>query len=159
MIATIRNCPGAASNACPWLWDRLAPGDSPAARRCGGCDRPVYLCATDAETAARARARQVIARETPTDAELGSHYSEIAPGLSLPLAWGPGTPEQEEARRRRSQEQAIDDAIRNAREASRDCPGCGYPVPNYRVACRVCGAVVGRLYDENGDLVWAGRPK
>src|SRR5689334_2334036 len=82
MIATIRNCPLATPGECPGLWDRLTPDEDPSARRCGRCDRPVYLCATDEETVAHARAGNVIARETPTDAELGTEYAEIAPGLT-----------------------------------------------------------------------------
>jgi hypothetical protein len=140
-------------------WDRLTPGEEPAGRRCGRCDRSAYLCATDEETVAHAKAGHVITRETPTDAELGTEYAEIAPGLARPLAWLPGTPEQEEARRRRAREQAIDDALRTVRYASRDCPGCSYPVPNYRVTCRVCGAVVGRVYGADGNLHWAGGPE
>ena len=151
MIATIRNCPSATPGECLCLWDRLTPGDGPLVRRCGHCDRLVYLCATDEETAACTRAGHVIARETPTDAELGTVFNEIAPGLALPEAWGPGTPEQEQARRRRTRELTIDDAIRAVRYSSRDCPGCHYPVPNYRLTCYVCGLQVGRVEAENGN--------
>jgi hypothetical protein len=119
----------------------------------------VYPCATDEETVAHARAGNAIARETPTCAELGTEYAEIALGLTLPEAWPPGTPEQEMARRRRARERAIDDAIRLVRYASRNCPGCHYPVPNYRVTCRICGFAVGRVYDEDGNLRWPGGPE
>ncbi|MGA2706284.1 MAG: hypothetical protein ABSH35_35075 [Isosphaeraceae bacterium] len=102
----------------------------------------MYLCATDEETVAHARAGNVIARETPTDAELGTEYAEIAPGLTLPLAWLPGTPEQEVVRLRRAREQAINDAIRLVRYASRGCPGVplsGAELPGDLPYLRVCG--------------------
>ena len=147
MNATIRNCPSATRRECQWFWNRLTPSETPSVRTCGGCDRPVYLCDTDEETSACARAGRVIARETPTDEELGSEFHEIAPGHKLPLAWMPGTPEQEQARHRRSREQRIDDAIGAVRYSSRDCPECHYPIPNYRRTCYVCGFLAGRVED------------
>jgi hypothetical protein len=148
MIATIRNCSSATCLECPLLWDRLIPGDSPTMRRCGNCDRSVHLCSTDEETVAHARAGHVIARETPTDAELGTEYAECAPGLFLPLAWGEPTPEQAAARGRRLREFAIDAALGAVRYASRDCPWCRYPVADYRVTCHVCRMAIGRVYDK-----------
>jgi hypothetical protein len=148
MIATIRNCSSSTCRECPRLWDRLIPADSPATRRCGSCNRSVYLCSTDEETAAHAKAGHVIAREAPTDAELGTKYREIASGILLPLAWGDPTPEQAAARDRRLREFAIDAAIGAVRYASRDCPRCRYPVADYRVTCHVCGMAIGRVYDK-----------
>jgi hypothetical protein len=145
MIATIRNCSSAFCHDCPRLWERLILGANPAIRRCGSCERPVYLCATDEETVAQVREGHVIAREEPTDVELGSQYAECAPGVFVPLAWREPTPQQAVARARRLREFAINDAIGAARYASRDCPRCRYPVADYRVTCRVCGLVVGRV--------------
>src|SRR5258708_28926819 len=155
-MRTIRNCPSATWRECPTLWDHLTPDESPTTRRCGHCDRPVYLCVTDEETVTHAKAGHCIAREEPTDAELGTEYVELAPGFSLPLAWIDGSPGQEEARRRLARERAINDAIRTVRFASRDCPRCHYPVPDYRVTCHICGFETGRVYDKDGNLHWAG---
>jgi hypothetical protein len=93
----------------------------------------------------------VIARETPTEAELGSVFDESEPGRKIPLAWGRGTPEQEQARRRRLQELKINEAIVSARHASRDCPGCYYPIPDYIPSCYVCDLLVGRVVLEDGN--------
>ena len=157
MIATIRNCPSATPRECLWLWDRLTPGEGPSVRSCGRCDRPVYLCASDEETAACARAGRVIARETPTQDELGTVFSKSAEGLALPEAWGPpGTPEQQQARRQYARELGIDEVIRAVRYSTRDCPGCHYPVPDYRLTCYVCGLLVGRVEAEDAA---AERPR
>jgi hypothetical protein len=147
MIATIRNCPSTTRGTCPWTWDRLAPGENPSARLCSGCDRPVFYCVTDAETVAHARAGQVVARETPTEVELGTEYDD----RGRPMPWRVDiTPEQQEAHRRRFLEMAIDDSIRRVRYSSRDCPVCHFPVPDYRKTCHICWLEVGRVLDEDG---------
>lgn len=153
-MLTIRNCRRRPRGGCPAAWDRLAPGPVEAARDCPVCDRRVYQCVTDGETVAHVRAGHLVARDEPTDMELGTVYLD-----GRPQAWGPPTPDQAEARQRREREQAIDDALGSVRESSRDCPGCGYPVPNYRVGCRVCGVVIGRLYDPDGNVLWASPPE
>jgi len=156
MSATVRNCPEAGAGPCPW--DRLAPGPDPSTRHCDRCDRAVSLCASAARVLDRLRAGHLVAWAEPTAADLGAVYAEGPGGFPAPLAWGPPTPDQAVARRLRALGMTIADAVRNARDASRDCPGCGCPVPNYRVACRVCGAAVGRLYDADGNVRWADRP-
>jgi hypothetical protein len=153
MLVTIRNCSSAIRRKCPHLWERLIPNTNPTWRQCGSCHQRVYLCGTDEETVALARAGHHIAREEPTDVELGRIYD----GLSC-QALGTLTPEQADAHRRMERERAINDAIMNLRYSSRDCPRCHYPVPDYRVACRVCGFETGRVYDEDGNLNWANGP-
>jgi hypothetical protein len=156
MSATVRNCLEA--SACPHSRDWMLPGLDSAITRCDWCDRSVYLCTTDAEVFDLLRAGHLVAWAEPTDAELGTVYAEKTPRLAVPLAWGPPTPEQAVARRLRDLGSAIADAVGNARHASRACPGCGCPVPNYRLGCRVCGVVVGRLYDPDGNVLWARPP-
>jgi hypothetical protein len=139
-LRTIRNCQSTTRAECPRLWDHLVPDESPTVRRCDRCAHLVYLCDTDPETVAHAKAGHCIAREEPKHSELGTVFH----GLDA-LAWGPPTRGQAEARRRRGQEQAINHAIKAVRWSSRDCPGCHYPVPDYRVSCYVCGLEIGRV--------------
>ena len=40
-------------------------------------------------------------------------------------------------------ERAIDDSIKNA-DSDRSCPKCNFPVPRWRLTCRVCGYEMGR---------------
>ena len=47
----------------------------------------------------------------------------------MPLALGPPTLEQVEARRQLEQEGVINDALRNAEESFCDCPQCQLPNP------------------------------
>lgn len=141
---TVRNCLPVFRMVCPQQWDALTPTGEPGVRHCGGCDRRVYLCETDAETQAHARAGHCIARELPDASEVRAVYLGLA--RELP----PETPEQAEAGRRRLRERGIDDAIKNAGRSSRSCPECQYPAPDWRVSCRVCGFEFGRV--ASGDL-------
>lgn len=138
-IRTIRNCPPGFRRVCPETWDGMAPTAEPTVRHCGRCDRPVYFCTTDAETIARARSGDCIARERPDPAGL-PRLTIGQPGFDPPV-----TPEQAEARRREAREGGIDDAIRNAPRATRACPACGYPAPDWRTTCRVCEHEIGRV--------------
>jgi hypothetical protein len=114
----------------------------------------VYLCLTDEETVTNARAGHILARETPTHAELGIVTIKTPSGSPRVLPYMDGTLEQEEARRRRHHELAIDRAIEAVRYSSRDCPQCGYPVADYRVYCQVCWFGIGRDLEEYVTLCW-----
>jgi predicted amidophosphoribosyltransferase len=39
-------------------------------------------------------------------------------------------------------------ALKDAKYSSRLCPQCGFPVPDWLRACRVCGFTVGRHTQE-----------
>jgi hypothetical protein len=156
MSATVRNCPEA--GACLGRWDRLVSGPDPSVRPCTRCGLSVSLCTTHAGALNRLRAGHLVAWAEPTDADLGRVYAEVGPGIAFPLALGPGTPEQADARRLRALGREVQDAMQNVRHASRACPGCGCPVPNYREGCRVCGAVLGRVYDADGNVLCVDRP-
>jgi hypothetical protein len=82
-MRTIRNCPSRAGVECPGNWDCLISDESPTVRQCDRCAQLVYLCTTDEETAACAKAGRLIARAMPTAAELGTVFTEIAPGLAF----------------------------------------------------------------------------
>lgn len=148
---TIRNCLPVFRAVCPQQWDALAPTEDPGIRHCGGCDQRVYFCETDAETQAHARAGHCIAREMPDSSEVRAVYLGLA--RELP----PETPEQAEAGRRRHRERGIDDAIKNTGRSSRSCPGCHYPAPDWRVACRVCGYEFGRVAPSGSPIAESGR--
>lgn len=138
---TIRNCLPTFRFTCPKQWGELATTVDPAVRHCGSCDRPVYFCTTDAETIAHARVGNCIAREEPSADAVGRIVLG-QPAIPLPV-----TPEQAEARRVRARERGIDDAIRNAATATRICPRCDYPAPDWRLTCRVCGFEIGRAVE------------
>jgi hypothetical protein len=132
---TIRNCLPTFHFVCPKRWDDLAATDDPAARHCDQCDRQVYLCTTDEQTIAHAKAGHCIAREELVDS---------GPRLRLGKITPPKITELTEAQRRTLREFGINEAIRAAQSASRSCPECGYPVTDWRVTCRVCGFKLGR---------------
>ena len=138
---TIRNCLPMFRVVCPKSWDALAATDDPAVRHCGRCDRAVHYCTTDAETIAHARAGNCIAREMPDVS--GMRYVTIGTPSRPPPP--PPTPEVIAERSWLRRERGIDDAIENAQRATRACPECAYPAPDWRVACRVCGFAFGRV--------------
>jgi|SRR5580704_15770943 hypothetical protein len=94
---------------------------------------------SDAETIAHARAGHCVARAIPHHAEL----PELILGrVAVPLS---RIAEQEEALRLAGRERGIDILLHGRIDAaSRDCPGCGYPVPDFRKSCYVCGLEIGR---------------
>jgi hypothetical protein len=130
---------------CPQRWDELTPTAEPGVRECGQCDRRVYLCTTDSETIAHARAGDCIAREMPDSSEAQRLYLG-KPEFPEP----PATPRQIAAAPLIDREVAIDDAIENVRYSTRSCPRCEYPAPDWRVCCRVCGFHFGRVPPRQG---------
>jgi predicted amidophosphoribosyltransferase len=42
-------------------------------------------------------------------------------------------------------------ALKDAKYSSRFCPQCGFPVPDWLKACRVCGLAVGRHTQGSSD--------
>ena len=136
---TIRNCPGKDFRfLCDETWDGLAETDRPDVRHCDRCRSEVYFCVTDEETIAHANAGRCIARECPDQAQLPMTYVGIA--REAPER----TPSQSEALDWKRRESAIDDSVRNAPRATRSCPRCSYPAPEWRIRCRVCGFEMGR---------------
>lgn len=139
LLRTIRNCTIRPKPACPKRWDDLAPTDSPSTRHCPKCDHDVHFCATDEETLAHARAGRCVAREEPDGSEM-----RFIVGRAAPLA-PEAAEKQSRAIARRRRERGINILLNGRLEApSRPCPGCAYPVPNFRESCYVCGSVVGR---------------
>jgi hypothetical protein len=136
---TIRNCLPAFRFVCPQRWESLTPTEQGWTRHCSQCNRQVYLCTSDEQTIAHARAGNCIAREIPDGSELPHIY--VGQPSGLPAT----TPEQERALEISHRERGIDDAIKNAQRSSRCCPRCQYPAPDWRVACRVCGFELERV--------------
>lgn len=143
---TIRNCLPVFQVVCPKLWDELTDSDDPSARHCNQCDRQVFLCTTDDETIAHARAGDCIAREMPDISGMRSIFlgKPVRPEAAIPE-----TPEQREVGRMRQREWGVDDSIKNAERSARTCSKCHYPAPDWRLTCRVCGFEMGRA---NVDL-------
>jgi len=136
---TIRNCPVRMQVVCPKRWDDLASTDRADVRHCAQCDEDVHYCRTDAETLTHARAGRCIAREEPDASELPNIVLG-RPAVPLEI-----TEQQEAALRLRARERGIATLLNGRLEgASRDCPECGYPVPDFRVSCYVCGRKLGR---------------
>jgi hypothetical protein len=137
---TIRNCSPRMSMVCPRTWDALRPTEHADVRHCEQCQEHVFLCLTDAETIAHARAGHCIARALPRASE--------QPRLVLgrPKNAERPTPSQLEAQEWMRRERAIDGLLRGGIPvARRTCSECSYPVPDYLDRCRVCGTKLGPL--------------
>jgi hypothetical protein len=135
---TIRSCRVRMKVVCPKTWEALAETAAPGVRRCSVCAEDVYLCTTDEETLAHARANHCIAREIP-------HPSEL-PEMILGRPASPPVVTQEQARAKElwRRERAIDKVLAGRFDESRQCPSCGYPVQSFRETCYVCGHKLGR---------------
>lgn len=147
--ATIRNCPVKFRFQCEKLWTELAATSDPSVRHCGRCGSDVHFCTTDRETIEHAKAGHCIAREFPKDGP-----GDLPRTMYLGLADHPSepwTPEQIELSRWQKKESNIDDAIRSAKHSTRSCPECSFPVPDWRVACRVCGFEIGRAREASEE--------
>lgn len=124
---------------CPKTWGALAETPDPAVRHCSECQQDVHLCTTDEETIAHARAGHCIAREVPDASELPRL---VVGRSSRPIEV---TPAEERARAWHGRERGIDILLNERiREATRTCPSCSYPVPDFRKSCYVCGCEIGR---------------
>jgi len=133
---TIRNCPPRMRRVCPRTWDALRPTEQTDVRHCEQCQEHVFLCVTDAETIAHARAGHCIARVLPSASE--------QPRLVVGRPESPDrpTPSQLEAQGWTRRESAIDGVLRGVMTFARTCPDCSYPVPDYLDHCRVCGTTL-----------------
>lgn len=117
----------------------MTPTADPGVRHCGACQRNVYFCLTDAETISHAKAGDCVARDRPARDQLGPMI------IGRPQVRPTPTPAQLEARRLVARERAIDDILAWDFDAyNRVCTGCGYPIPTFRLSCKVCGNHVGR---------------
>jgi hypothetical protein len=143
MARTVRNCRPIIAAPCPRKWEALVETSDDAVRHCSTCAKPVFFCATDEETLAHARAGDCVAREVPDRGNLGP----IVVGRPrMPIV---ATPDQLANRARVQRERGIDDILAwDLAAYARDCPACDWPVPSFRVTCKVCGAAVGRLQAE-----------
>jgi hypothetical protein len=135
---TIRNCSTVFRLQCPRLWNELTETAVAEIRHCEVCQQDVYFCFTDSETIEHAKAGHCIAREMPDRTELPRVF------VGRPKYPIETTPSQQAASETAQRERGIDDAIRNARDANRCCSECGYPAPDWRVKCRICGFEFGR---------------
>jgi hypothetical protein len=136
-IATIRNCRISLGARCPKQWRDLEPTSDADRRHCYVCEQDVFFCFSDFDTLEHARAGHCIARALPAD----PRAREILVGRpvfeELPV---------KQAQAVYQREVAIDDALSNI-SCKRNCPDCGYPVPDWRTYCRVCGFECGRAMD------------
>ena len=132
----IRNCQVKFRKVCPEQWERLTSTASDSARFCHVCTREVFLCETDAEAVAHARAGDCIAKPIPDVSGL--------PAACVILG-RPAVPPKRPTRQERmalqeaAREAGKTAALRDIEYASRECPRCGYPCADWLKACRVCG--------------------
>jgi len=117
----IRNCKAEFRYVCPMDWDDLEPTSEPIARFCQECQQPVFFCATDVESLNHARQGHCIAMP----GEDGSGRWLIKVGMPEPL-----TTEQKAILAAYLLDTAKTEALRDLKDSSRFCPGCGYPWPN-----------------------------
>jgi hypothetical protein len=142
-LRTIRNCSPKFSFQCPKQWEELSETDSSLVRFCNLCTSNVFFCDTDADTIAHAQAGHCIARELPDPDGLPSI---IVGRPSNPIE---PTIEQLQVQALWARERGIDDSIANAMSSTRSCQKCGYPAPDWRKTCRVCGFEMGRTSESN----------
>jgi hypothetical protein len=136
---TIRNCSIRMRVVCPRTWDGLEATARAGVRHRVQCGEDVFLCETDAETIAHARAGHCIARKGPARSELGPMV------LGRPEVPAEPTHEQREARQWATRERGIDTLLGGRiMGTTRVCPECAYPVPDFRKSCYVCGHELGR---------------
>jgi hypothetical protein len=133
----VRICGLKFKRQCPLNWNALGPIADDSSRHCDTCDRSVFLCTSDAETMFHAERGDCIARSVPTASELPKIVMG-EPDVEWLRANQPTAPQQE-ALQRKQRERNIDDALNNLRFTAVRCAACGYPVPSWWDACRVCG--------------------
>jgi hypothetical protein len=107
---------------------------------CGTCSREVFLCDSDAEAVAHARAGHCIAKPVPD-------LSGLPPAriiLGKPEVPAP-EPRLEERLliEQHSHEVGKINALRDVEYASRTCPRCGYPCADWLRVCGVCRHQIG----------------
>ena len=113
-------------------WEGLEPTTESRVRHCLVCEANVYFCASAEETLEHARANHCIAREEPDPSELW-----VVLGRPTLVDADPPNERATELVRR---ERGIDRVLAGRFDASwRHCPMCGYPVPEFRQSCYVCG--------------------
>ena len=66
MIA-VRNCPPEFHFLCPKNWEKLETTEQEGVRYCSDCKEQVYLCQTDEEMLAHAKAGHCVAKFLPAD--------------------------------------------------------------------------------------------
>lgn len=137
-LRTIRNCKDDFKFVCPKLWEQLQTTGDEMVRFCTACKEQVHLCLTDEDTITHAKAGHCIARISPDASELPPMF------LGRPVVPIPVTEAQEKAAQLSQREGAITRTLADVKYSHRDCPTCGYPLPDWKVACRVCGEEVGR---------------
>ena len=131
-IKLIRNCAVEFETVCPRRWERLAPTETEAVRFCGACAREVFLCETDRDALAHARAGHCIAKPAPDLSGLDLGGLRLGRPVILPRK---ERLHREEAVR----ENAKTYALRHI-EGSRACPRCDYPYTKGVRTCWVCQA-------------------
>ena len=132
--ATVRLCEF--KRQCPLNWDALTPTAERQTRYCDTCNQSVFLCESDEETISHAEQGHCIARRAPrTDDIPGIVVGE--PDSEWLQAHQP-TAQQEEARKWNQRERNINDALNNLKFTANRCSACGYPLPSWWEACRVC---------------------
>ena len=134
----IRNCVVEFRKLCPLKWESLGKTPDPGVRLCTTCSRDVYFCDSDEEAIHHAKAGHCIAKPQPDGSDL------------LPIYLGepeppPPTPAQIALGEEIHHERAKTNALRNLKYTERFCPGCGYPCPEWKPVCRVCGFEIGRV--------------
>jgi len=137
---TIRNCDTEFIFRCPQTWNQLDDTESEDIKFCAACHRNVYFCDNDEDTLFHAKLGHCIARERPQENELPKILLGKPDVKTLII-----NEERKEAGTWDDREHGIDDALKNIQSSTRTCTQCGYPAPNWRQSCRVCGFPFGRV--------------
>jgi len=144
-INLIRNCRVKFRKVCPQRWEQLAPTAAERVRFCETCSQQVFLCETDEDALAHARAGHCIAKPIPDLSALPAVSMVL--GMPRKPQVPPRMPTREERllKEEAARESAKTKALRDIEYASRTCPRCGYPCADWLTACEVCGQQTPRL--------------
>lgn len=134
---TIRNCAIEFRFRCPHDWNRLDVTEDENVRFCNNCAQKVFFCTSDAEVIAHARLGQCIAMREP-DRSINERILMGFVGASPPLNL-----EEQAALAAVRHDKRMTKALHGARYASRNCPECGIPCPDWYERCLACGHQVG----------------
>mgnify|MGYP003335657483 CR=1 FL=1 len=135
----VRNCAVEFRNSCPVKWESLGTTNEDGVRFCEVCKTNVYYCETDEQAIGHAKVGHCIAKPRPTTSQLPKIIVGRPKVVPIP------SPKQLAAREEFRLEENKTKALRDLKYSNRYCPTCGFPCPDWRVQCRVCGFSLGSV--------------
>jgi hypothetical protein len=132
-LIAVRNCQPDFLFICPKNWETLNPTEQDGVRFCGVCNEQVFLCETDEEMIAHAKAGHCVAKFLPTDRTPEFH-----------VVGRPKEPMIIDGIYAREMAKSL--SLRWIKFSIGDCPNCGFPMTEGlygQIACHVCSDIPG----------------